>query len=74
MSIILPWNFCSSQFYLNPVNTELNPIRHLLTLLAHLILHVSRIRVNQVEFLVGYGQDAYKIALRLLYKVLFSFN
>jgi len=32
---------------LNPLNTELNPICHLLALLgAHHILHVSRIRVN----------------------------
>jgi transposase len=32
---------------LNPLNTELNPICHLLALLgAHLILHISRIRVN----------------------------
>jgi hypothetical protein len=31
----------------NPLNTELNPICHLLALLgAHHILHVSRIRVN----------------------------
>ena len=31
----------------NPLNTELNPICHLLALLgAHPILHVSRIRVN----------------------------
>jgi hypothetical protein len=31
----------------NPLNAELNPICHLLALLgAHLILHVSRIRVN----------------------------
>jgi hypothetical protein len=31
----------------NPLNAELNPICHLLTLLgAHHILHVSRIRVN----------------------------
>jgi len=31
----------------NPLNTDLNPICHLLTLLeAHHILHVSRIRVN----------------------------
>ena len=39
----------------NPLNFELNPIWHLLTLLAHLlahhILHISRIRVN-VEFIV----------------------
>ena len=33
--------------YINPLNTELYPICHLLTLLgAHHILHVSRIRVN----------------------------
>jgi hypothetical protein len=32
---------------INPLNTKLNPICHLLALLgAHPILHVSRIRVN----------------------------
>jgi len=32
---------------LNPLNAELNPICHLLALLgAHLIFHVSRIRVK----------------------------
>ena len=32
---------------INPLNAELNPIRHLLVLLgAHPILHISRIRVN----------------------------
>jgi hypothetical protein len=32
---------------INPLNTELNSICHLLVLLgAHLILHISRIRVN----------------------------
>ena len=32
----------------NPLNTELNPICHLLALLgAHHIFHVSRIRVNE---------------------------
>jgi hypothetical protein len=30
----------------NPLNAQLNPICHLLELLAHPILHVSRIRVN----------------------------
>jgi len=35
--------------YFNPLNAELNPICHLLALLAaHHILHVSRIRVNFV--------------------------
>ena len=34
----------------NPLNTELNPICHLLALLgAHHILHVSRIRVNPLN-------------------------
>ena len=34
-------------FLINPLNVELNTICHLLALLgAHLILHVSRIRVN----------------------------
>jgi len=33
----------------NPLNTELNPICHLLTLLgAHHIFHVSGLRVNEV--------------------------
>jgi hypothetical protein len=31
---------------INPLNAELNPIRHLLALLAHPILHISRVRVN----------------------------
>jgi len=34
-------------FFINPLNPELNPICHMLALLgAHLILHISRIRVN----------------------------
>ena len=33
--------------FLNPLNAELNPIRHLLALVgARHIVHVSRIRVN----------------------------
>ena len=35
--------------FFNPLNTELNPICHLLALLgAHHILHVSRIRVKEI--------------------------
>jgi hypothetical protein len=35
--------------WVNPLNTELNPICHLLALLeAHHILHITRIRVNVV--------------------------
>jgi hypothetical protein len=33
---------------INPLNAELNPIRHLLALSAHLILHISSIRVNTI--------------------------
>jgi len=36
---------------INPLNTELNPICHLLALLgAHHFLHVSRIRVKNVAY------------------------
>jgi len=34
--------------YLNSLKDELNPICHLLALLVHHILHVSRIRVNML--------------------------
>jgi hypothetical protein len=38
-------------FKINPLNAELNPICHLLALLgAHLIFHVSRIRVKRHVF------------------------
>ena len=38
--------------FFNPLNAELNPIRHLLALLrAHLILHISRLRVNNKNVL-----------------------
>jgi hypothetical protein len=41
-------------FTINRLNTELNSICHLLALLgAHHILHVSRIRVNATEGLLG---------------------
>jgi hypothetical protein len=48
---------------LNPLNTKLNPICHLLALLgAHHILHVSRIRANQafayhVYFITHYNYE-----------------
>jgi len=39
----------------NPLNTELNPICHLLALLGgHHILHVGRIRVNVIAFLPSF--------------------
>jgi len=37
-----------SQMMFNPLNPELNPICHLLALLAHHFLHVSRIRVKSL--------------------------
>ena len=38
------------QITVNPSNADLNPTCHLLALLAaHLILHVSRIRVNEKQ-------------------------
>jgi len=41
------WSFdCESSHNINPLNAELNPICNLLALLAHHILHVSRITVN----------------------------
>ena len=35
---------------INPLNPELNPICYLLALLAHLFLHVNRIRVKSLTF------------------------
>jgi len=38
----------------NPLNTKLNPICHLLALLAvYLILHISRIRVKEQDITAG---------------------
>ena len=36
--------------YINPLKTKLNPICHLLALLVHHILHISRIRVNRIFY------------------------
>ena len=41
-------DYNASVFSVNPLNVELNPIRHLLALVgARHIVHVSRIRVKQ---------------------------
>jgi hypothetical protein len=41
---------------INPLNTKLNPICHLLALLgAHHILHIIRIRVNTAWHVVHFG-------------------
>jgi hypothetical protein len=56
LSLNIPWlqhtfyiflNF-SRLISINPLNDELNPICHFLALLAHHILHISRIMVNDV--------------------------
>ena len=45
--MMLYFNTCFLETDLNPLNAELNPIRHLLALVgARHIVHVSRIRVN----------------------------
>ena len=57
---------------LNPLNTELNPICHLLALLgAHHILHVSRIRVNVyggfcIEFASFPARESFEVAPRFV--------
>jgi len=39
--------------HFNPLNAELNPLCHLLTLLgAHLIFHISRIRVKHTRLIL----------------------
>ena len=46
--------FAHHQEHINPLNTELNPICHLLALLgAHHILHVSRVRVKSLVSVTG---------------------
>jgi hypothetical protein len=58
----LSWTETSSKVKFNPLNSELNPISHMLALLgAHPILHVSRIRVklpSQCLYLVGVSGDS----------------
>jgi hypothetical protein len=45
---ITPFHSEQDSLYLNPLNSELNPICHLLALVgAHPIFQVNRIRVNQ---------------------------
>ena len=41
-----------SSYTVNPLNAELNPICYLLALLAHHFLHVSRIRVKSLTFML----------------------
>ena len=46
------WDRSICIFLFNSLNAELNPICHLLALLAHHILHVGRIRVNRTTLQV----------------------
>jgi hypothetical protein len=47
--------------FFNPLNAELNPICHLLTLLGvHHILHVSRIKVNCYGSTGKYSDSNYR--------------
>jgi hypothetical protein len=47
---------------INPLNTELNPICYLLTLLgAHHFLHVSRIRVKQTTVAYVFGKVRFRV-------------
>jgi sensor domain CHASE-containing protein len=42
---------------INPLNTELNSICHLLALLeVHPILHISRVRVKALDFITTEGE------------------
>jgi len=55
--------------HFNPLNAELNPSCHLLALLgAHLILHISRIRVNVIS------PSPSRSLKYLSYKKLFSYG
>ena len=52
--------------FLNPLNAELNPICHLLTLLgAHPVFHISRIRVNPTAW-VSTSSVAAKVRVLLV--------
>jgi hypothetical protein len=65
--------------FFNPLNAELNPIRHLLALLGtHYILHVSRIRVKDLTkwrapTVQGNGKYS-TIPYYFLHNKMFAFN
>jgi hypothetical protein len=54
--------------YVNPLNTELNPICYFLALLAHHFLHVSRIRVK-AHRLSWYGHIYRKPEIGIVKKI-----
>ena len=52
---------------INPLNAELNPIRHLLALVgAHHIVHVSRVRVSEVTQYLALSSFFFQPAVDLL--------
>ena len=56
---------CRHRFHVNPLNAELNPIRHLLALVgARHIVHVSRIRVK--AYPVGFSVFYLQLMLHLV--------
>ena len=59
---------------LNPLKPELNPICYLLALLAHHILHLSRIRVKSLtlRLLMSYIYDISSLRLINFYTVFFK--
>jgi hypothetical protein len=58
---------------INPLNAELNPIRHLLALVgARHIVRVSRVRVNDVQYVYEIHSHRRIILHRLLHKRLSS--
>jgi hypothetical protein len=59
-----------SSFAVSPLNAELNPICHLLALLDHPILHISRIRVK-VQVFYAYVMTGLIIVLYILILVFF---
>ena len=52
--LLVTWKMVKT--YINPLKPELNPICYLLALLAHHLLHVSRIRVKSltIRLLMSY--------------------
>jgi hypothetical protein len=57
---------CYTAREINPLNAELNPIRHLLALVgARHLVHVSRIRVNDVALLVNGTRQFFSFTVSL---------
>jgi hypothetical protein len=59
-------NFCDVAKAFNPLNTKFYPICHSLALLAHHILHISRIRVN-IEAAVLWAKQYINTLVQILF-------